>query len=241
MFGGITLLLLLFVLPCSAQVIDLGINEDTGLQEIRIELPNERVELSLPADFPDPKAAIQGATITVTPPGIRLSIPEKWLERYKQGRNNIHLSKQEREKVRNGSGEWDLEYGKIVNSIFPFEACALHAGGEGWGSGESVSYGDVQMRVYVLPHDKMKVVESIKTNGTLAVYDLSAETYKTKWNDEDGRYLLSIVNWYYDYGGTAHVLIHCIRIKDWTVAVVFMYCHDRRNEINAILDSLTIE
>ncbi len=39
MLCGVIFILFLLTIPCSAQVIDLGINEDTGLREIRVELP----------------------------------------------------------------------------------------------------------------------------------------------------------------------------------------------------------
>jgi hypothetical protein len=35
--------------------------------------------------------------------------------------------------VRFGHGEWDSEYASFVNASLPFEDCAAHVGGEGWG------------------------------------------------------------------------------------------------------------
>jgi hypothetical protein len=47
--------------------------------------------------------------------------------------------------VRVGHGEWDSEYASVVNASLPFEDCAAHVGGEGWGW-QGLSFGDLQVR-----------------------------------------------------------------------------------------------
>jgi hypothetical protein len=67
--------------------------------------------------------------------------------------------------------DWDPEYAIVVNAVLPFERCALHAGGEGWGR-EGVSYADLQMRVYVLDEVLEKVEAKVGAVGVQAVRTL---------------------------------------------------------------------
>src|SRR3972149_6742452 len=93
-------------------------------------------------------ATREGRTIRLHPSGITLQIPQDWLEWNAEVHNNLHLTHRELRKVRRGHGEWDYEYARVVNAVLPFEHCAAHVGGEGWGW-DAVSFGDVQLRAYV--------------------------------------------------------------------------------------------
>jgi hypothetical protein len=72
-------------------------------------------------------------TIYLHPSDVSFQIPNDWLDWNAQFHNNFHLTHGELKKVRFGAGEWDYEYGAVVNSALPFEDCAAHVGGEGWG------------------------------------------------------------------------------------------------------------
>lgn len=78
-------------------------------------------------------ATRQDRTIYLHPSDVSFQIPQDWLYWNTEFHNNFHLTHRELEKVRFGAGEWDSEYGDVVNSALPFEFCAAHVGGEGWG------------------------------------------------------------------------------------------------------------
>lgn len=94
-----------------------------------------------------PSASRQSAVITLHPSGAAFHIPDDWVEWHSEFDNNLHLTIPELEAVARGAGEWDTEYASLCNAIFPFDCCAAHVGGEGWGS-QGGSFGDLQVRVY---------------------------------------------------------------------------------------------
>jgi hypothetical protein len=78
-------------------------------------------------------ASRNGRTIQLHPSDITFQVPQDWFDWDAQFHNNLHLSHRELRSVRVGHGEWDSEYGSVVNASLPFEHCAAHVGGEGWG------------------------------------------------------------------------------------------------------------
>ncbi len=66
-------------------------------------------------------ATRNGRIIQLHPSGITLQVPQDWLEWDAQFQNNFHLSHRELRSVRVGHGEWDSEYGSVVNASLPFE------------------------------------------------------------------------------------------------------------------------
>jgi hypothetical protein len=89
-------------------------------------------------------ATLDGRTVALHPSGTTFEIPASFLKWHKQFKNNLHLSRAELQKVERGAGDWDTEYAKVINAVLPFDKCAVHIGGEGWGR-DAVSFADLQM------------------------------------------------------------------------------------------------
>jgi len=110
--------------------------------------------------------------IEVVPLGVSFRIPQRWLDWDKGFHNNLHLTEEELAAVKTGDdADWDPEYAIVVNAVLPFERCAIHAGAEGWGR-RGVSYGDLQMRVYVLDQVPEKTEAKVISVGVQAVRTL---------------------------------------------------------------------
>ena len=54
----------------------------------------------------------------------------------------------------------------------PFEDCAVHVGGEGWGA-EGGSFGDLQMRGYLSDQSKLLLEKRISERGIAAARALT--------------------------------------------------------------------
>ena len=151
------------------------------------------------------RAVLHGRTIEIRPEGASFEISQDWLDWQAEFHNSIHLSPAELAKVRVGAGEWDMEYAEIVNALLPFGSCLAHAGGEGWGK-SAVSYGDVQMRAYIVEMSPEQIIKRMAKEGPSQAFryskkvSLSRSEFK-KWQ----RVTLSYDLWYSDYGGTANV------------------------------------
>jgi hypothetical protein len=189
-------------------------------------------------------ATRKGSTILLSPIGASFRIPKDWLEWNQQFHNNLHLSRQELEKVRDGDGEWDTEYAKVVNAALPFDECSVHAGGEGWGR-EGVSFGDLQMRVYLTDLSRPELKKRISGAGFTAAkivrkdsdaHATIAEDQIDNWN----RIAISYRLWYGDYGGTAEVEFY-ITHNAHTAVLVFMHARASGQEesIQQILKSFS--
>jgi hypothetical protein len=180
-----------------------------------------------------PCAAIQGTTITLAPSRASFRIPQSWVSRNRPDRKSLHLSAAEIDTVRDGAGEWDTEYATVVNGLFPFEKCSVHAGGEGWGR-EGSSFGDIQMRAYILddatPEQiaQRTVEDGAKIAGGLShLKDIagsgkisSARSELEGWTRASVTYGL----WYWDYGGPARVDVFAKAFGKQSAVLVFMYC-----------------
>ncbi len=66
-------------------------------------------------------ATRQDRTIYLHPADVSLHIPQDWLYWNTEFHNNLHLIDREVATVRFGAGEWDSEYGDIVNSALPIQ------------------------------------------------------------------------------------------------------------------------
>jgi hypothetical protein len=95
-----------------------------------------------------PQATFSGTTIRLEPSGATFDLPDDWIEWYRDRHDNLHLNRAELQKVKDAIAYFDADYARVVNAVLPFESCAIHAGGEGWGS-ESRSVADLQMRAYL--------------------------------------------------------------------------------------------
>ena len=191
-----------------------------------------------------------GQNVSLSPSGIAMSIPNGWLERNEQFSNNLHLNNSELPKVCNGSGEWDTEYAQVTNEIFPFSRCVVHAGGEGWGM-DSVSFADLQVRVYHLKSDIDEIQRQIEAKAPDSMKLIIDEeqpsfsgkptTGPTEKINDWTRYLIRYGRFYHDYGGTANIDIRFRSLNSDTIAVVLMYT-DRsrqRGEIEEFMNQIS--
>jgi hypothetical protein len=157
--------------------------------------------------------------------------------------NNFHLTHKQLDAVAKGAGEWDTEYASVCNAALPFDRCAAHVGGEGWG--KAVSFADLQVRVYDLAEAPAAVEERIKREGVADIERFSGRLPALE-GETDGpwrRTRLSYEVFYGDYGGTAHVDFRVGRCGDRTFVFVFMYAdyNPKQKTIKVILDSFTLK
>jgi hypothetical protein len=199
----------------------------------------------------EPYSTRDGPTITLHPSGVAFRVPQQWLEWNDQFHNNFHLSRNALQKVKNASGEWDTEYAEVVNSALPFEDCAAHVGGEGWGA-ESGSFADVQMRAYLTALSEREVISRIhgpalSTARRVAYISPSskslgelAPSLDMKEESEGGwqRIVIQYPLWYGDYGGTARIRFYITSMRRNTLVLVFMGGDDR--EMKTIMNSVSI-
>ena len=183
-------------------------------------------------------ATRDGPTILLHPSNVTFHVPQQWIKSNDEFHNNFHLSRAELESVRDGSGEWDTEYAEVVNAALPFQYCAVHAGGEGWGK-QGVSFADVQMRAYDTPFSKQDVMTRIRGSAFDAVRRISsksnlAEASQGQWQSAVIDYFL----WYGDYGGTARIRFYVQSTRDRTLVLVFMGGNDQ--EVQEIIQSVSI-
>jgi hypothetical protein len=189
-------------------------------------------------------ATRQNRTIYLHPSDVNFQIPEDWLSWNAEFHNNFHLTHRELQKVRFGAGEWDYEYGEVVNSALPFEDCAAHVGGEGWGR-EGVSFGDLQMRAYVTDLSSQEVFKRISGLALTAKKVSSGSFYGPGqvWTDngEEGAWRRAVIRYslfYGDYGGVANVEFYVRPVSHYQLVMVFM--GNVEKEKRQILDSVTI-
>lgn len=150
--------------------------------------------------------------------------------------------------VRVGHGEWDSEYASVVNASLPFEDCAAHVGGEGWGS-QGVSFGDLQVRAYVTSLSEDEVLSRIKAKGFKVAQTIaerqtgfaagekasfSAST-EQPWQHDKITYPL----WYGDYGGTAPIDFY-VRDTGHIRLVIVLMGWGTEGEAASILNSVAI-
>lgn len=181
-------------------------------------------------------ATRDGRNITVQPYSVSFRVPQQWLEWNDQFHNNFHLGADLKD-VRNGGGEWDTEYAQVVNAALPFEYCAIHAGGDGWGK-QGSSFADVQMRVYDTPFTNENVLNGIRGGAFNAAKRISSkseivEARDPEWQSAEVNYFL----WYGDYGGTARVRFYLHPVGSHTIVFVFMGGDEK--EVRDILNSVS--
>ena len=185
-----------------------------------------------------PFAIRAGTTITLHPSGASFSVPAEWVEWHNELGNNFHLTHEQIDAVTHGGGvEWDTEYAKVCNAVFPIDRCCAHLGDDGWGR-DAVAYNDIQLRVYELKSSLRAVEATIDRKGTAEVERITGEPVDLKKAANGGwqRALFTFDRSYGDYGGTAHVDIRFRRFHDRTFAFVFMYT-EAQPQLKWILDS----
>ena len=190
------------------------------------------------------RTATRTADIVVLhPTNVSFRIPTSWLEWDKKFHNNLHLTRSEIDHIRTGSGEWDSEYSRVVNAALPIEDCAAHVGGEGWGQ-DGVSFGDLQMRAYVMDNSVTFVIGTIVNKAKPIANQIGENNATVAISEIEGWKMVTLDYplWYGDYGGTATVQFYVRAIGSKTLALVFMVAKggQGQSEIRPILESVSI-
>ena len=190
-------------------------------------------------------ASRNGRTIQLHPSEVRFQIPKEWLDWDAQFHNNLHLTHAQLRSVRLGHGEWDSEYGEVVNSALPFEDCAVHVGGEGWGW-SGVSFGDLQLRAYISELRSSHILSAISVQAFKTARGIAERqhggnndaSFSTSTNGKWQHIEISYPLWYGDYGGTARIDFYITDIGRYRLVMVFM--GGDQNERDSILNSVEI-
>jgi|GEM_PF-2662801 len=189
-------------------------------------------------------ATRQNRTIYLHPSGVSFQIPQDWLDWNAEFYNNLHLTHRELEGVRFGAGEWDSEYGEVVNSALPFEHCAAHVGGEGWGR-EGVSFGDLQLRTYVTDLSSAEILKRISGPASATAKRVSSQIVHDPVvrvsSGQEGQWQRAIIQYdlfYGDYGGRANIEFYLKPVGQYQLVLVFM--GNVEKEKRQVLDSLTV-
>jgi hypothetical protein len=166
-----------------------------------------------------------------------LQLPADWLDWYDTSGNNLHLTRPELEAVRHGSGDWDTEYAYVLESLLPFDRCAMHVGAEGW-AGDAVSYADLQLRAYVVDESPAQLLD----RANVTTWDDLAPELTTAQRGAWAQLLVSYDRWYGDYGDRANVDLRLQRFEDSTVVMAGMYTEGRSalDEFESILGTVCV-
>jgi hypothetical protein len=186
-------------------------------------------------------ATRDGLTIRLNPGGASFRISEYWLDWDPKSYKNLHLTRADLESVKDGAGEWDTEYGKVVNAALPFNDCSAHLGEEGWGA-QGASFGDLQMRAYISDLSEEELERRISTKGLAAAKAIRTDVAPQATLARD-----KVLNWtrlviaynlfYWDYGGTGHVEFYLNSFHGHTAVLVFMHAGGHEWAIEQILKS----
>jgi hypothetical protein len=168
----------------------------------------------------------EGDLVETAGSGPSVQLPGGWVDWYDSFGNNLHLSRSELDAVEHGSGDWDAEYSYVLELLLPFDRCAMHVGGEGWG-GYSVSFADLQLRAYVVDESPTELLERARATTWEAITPEVSTDQRGGWD----QILLSYDRWYADYGGRANVDLRLHRLEDSTVVLAGMY-----TDVSAALD-----
>jgi len=193
-------------------------------------------------------ATPQGRTIRLHPSNITFQVPQSWEEWDSEFHNNFHLTHRELRSVRIGHGEWDSEYASVVNASLPFEECAAHVGGEGWGW-QGVSFGDLQVRAYVTGLSGDEVLARIKEQGFGVAQSIAERqtgfgagreaSFSTSTEQTWQHAKISYPLWYGDYGGTAPIDFYLRDAGHYRLVIVLMGW-GAQGEAASILSSVAI-
>ena len=105
---------------------------------------------SVSQDQAEPYATMSQGTVTLHPSNATFQIPDEVFTDRRTLNFSRYLSRAELAMIKDvAAPNWDEPYSRILNAVLPFESLAVHVGTEPWGPG-SKSFGDLQVRVYVL-------------------------------------------------------------------------------------------
>jgi hypothetical protein len=205
-------------------------------------------EVDLRIGDADRFATRQGRTIRLHPSNITFQVPQSWVEWDSEFHNNFHLIHRELRSVKIAHGEWDAEYASVVNASLPFEECAAHVGGEGWGW-QGVSFGDLQVRAYVTGLSGDEVFARIKAQGFGVAQSIAERqtgsgvgrkaSFSTSTEPAWQHAKISYPLWYGDYGGTAQIDFYLRDSGHYRLVIVLMGW-GAEGEAASILSSVVI-
>jgi hypothetical protein len=188
-------------------------------------------------------ATRQDRIIYLHPSDTSFQIPQDWLYWDTEFHNNLHLTHRELTKVRFGAGEWDTEYGDVVNSALPFQDCAAHVGGEGWGRA-GVSFADLQLRAYVTDLSSAEILRRISGPAFATAKRVSSPRFHAPVvqinSGQEGEWHRAVIQYdlfYGDYGGRANIEFYIKPVGQYQLVMVFM--GNVENEKRQVLDSVT--
>lgn len=196
-------------------------------------------EVGCLASAPDlttpPSSTRKGTLVTTVGPGPGFALPQAFVDWHSEFGNNLHLTRAELQAVRFGIGEWDAEYAEVLADVLDFDRCAAHVGGEGWGA-EAGSYGDLQVRVYVIGEAPAEFVARVETTTWGKIEPTLEIVEGAPWT----RVVLNYYNLYGDYGGDAFVDLRLRRFAGATVVLAGMHADfaDAAAQFEAIVDSV---
>lgn len=177
-----------------------------------------------------PVATLDGTTVKIMPYGASFEIPVEWFSEVEKERNpvgyreNLYISWEALDQLYkiNGDNAPDAE---IMDSVLPFELCAVHVGSKGWGNYLST---DLYARLYVVDggaDDFEKALETLGLERARGVYNKAdlKPTQNQKWKGrvmsilELGEHTLLFkdLDFYYQSFGDKTVVFVFIHQSGW--------------------------
>lgn len=191
--------------------------------------------VSLLGPLPADSARLVGSSLIVEPIGLEVALPPEWFGAIDTTRvpsncghdvrgpveRRLVTSKPVLASLLNSTGEWDRVYSAVTDSILPFGSLVAQVGPEPFGAG--ICFGDLQLRIYVLP-DTSPLAPQAQAVGlrTARGFFPSAQLV----SQDSSRWHISRLRWdawYHDYGGEANVQIFMTGARGRNVALVFMH------------------
>ncbi|MFN3241864.1 MAG: hypothetical protein ACE37K_10165 [Planctomycetota bacterium] len=201
--------------------------------------------------------------------GPRFTIPAEWLDWHREHGNTLVTRPSRKHLDPKQAGEWDRQYGTVLDAALPVRDCAFVGGGEAFGK-DSVSFGDLQMRVYLLKATPKEVDGLLDTKGSEALRRMLRPHRTPLWLEVEGRgdgdandelpplarfqparkpgqkgpwqqAKWSFDLWFFDYGGRANIDVRTRRNGEHVAVFTFCYAWEKQHAkaIEAILKSVT--
>ena len=185
---------------------------------------------SHPKERGSPVATLDGKTVKIMPYGASFEIPAEWFSEEEKNRNpvgnreNLYISWESLDQLHNINGD-NAPDAEIMDSVLPFELCAVHVGSKGWGN---YLTSDLYARLYVLDGTDRDFEKALETRGLASagyVYKKAdiKQTQNQKWKGsvmsvlETGEHTLLFkdLDLYYQSFGTKTVVFVFIHQSGW--------------------------
>lgn len=112
-----------------------------------------------------PFATMEQGNVTLHPSNATFVVPEEVLTDRRAAGFTRYLTRNELAYIKTvDPTNWDAPYARVLDAALPFSACVVHLGTEPWGAG-SRSFGDLQIRVYILDGPAAPVRDAIAGDG----------------------------------------------------------------------------